>query len=385
LAASLETESPTDDVRAFVGVGHNGIGLALDAMEKTAEALDAYRKALAIYQTLPEAWQYRLPGYGPTFGVQMQAGTHMSIASLLARTGKPAIALESFRKATDILEKLARAHPANTSVQSYLATTYNNSGIGLMETGKPDEAITAWRKSLAVQQTIVDAHPAVTGYLVLLAYTHNNMGIVLARTGKPAEALEEFQAGLTLIQQLATANPADREHQSDLAWGFNRIGRVHARQKKFTEAFAAFERGLPIVQKLVDADPKNSNYTDVLAAGHAFRGWAHIHSGHPAEAAADLRQAVTLWEKLKDMQSDTHFELSRALALLAGLGAHAKSSVTAADAAQFADQSVAALAEIVNGGWAIPIELKEPEFDAVRSRADFQKLVADVEANAEKL
>jgi hypothetical protein len=59
-----------------------------------------------------------------------------------------------------------------------------------------------------------------------------------------------------------------------------------------------------------------------------------------------------------------------------------KSGVTAAEARTFADQSVAALAEVVKLGWAYPSELKEPDFDALRSRPDFQKLFAAVEKKA---
>ena len=55
-----------------------------------------------------------------------------------------------------------------------------------------------------------------------------------------------------------------------------------------------------------------------------------------------------------------------------------------AEAKTFADQSVAALAAAVKTGWAIPSELKEPDFDALRARPDFQKLLAEVEAKAEK-
>ncbi len=53
-------------------------------------------------------------------------------------------------------------------------------------------------------------------------------------------------------------------------------------------------------------------------------------------------------------------------------------------AKRFADQSVAALAAVVKLGWALPSELKEPDFDAVRGRPDFQKPVAEVEGKAEK-
>jgi hypothetical protein len=58
--------------------------------------------------------------------------------------------------------------------------------------------------------------------------------------------------------------------------------------------------------------------------------------------------------------------------------------VTAAEAKTFADRSVTNLAAVVNRGWALPSELKEPDFDAVRGRTDFQKLFAEVEAKAEK-
>ena len=58
--------------------------------------------------------------------------------------------------------------------------------------------------------------------------------------------------------------------------------------------------------------------------------------------------------------------------------------MTAAEAKTFADQSVVALAAVVKTGWAFPSELKEPDFDAVRGRADFQWLVAEVEAKAAK-
>jgi hypothetical protein len=39
---------------------------------------------------------------------------------------------------------------------------------------------------------------------------------------------------------------------------------------------------------------------------------------------------------------------------------------------------------VVKAGPAIPSELKEPDFAALRGRADFQGLLAEVEAKAEK-
>src|SRR5262249_43784916 len=156
------------------------------------------------------------------------------------------------------------------------------------------------------------------------------------------------------------------------------------RQQRFTEAFTSIDAGLAIRQKLASADAKNTDYATDFGYSHAYRGWALIRSGQPSKAAADLRQSVELWAKAKAPNTETRFERSRVRALLAGLGTDAKSGVTTAEAASFADRSVAALGDAINAGWNRPSELKEPDFDALRDRADFQKLVADVEAKAEK-
>jgi hypothetical protein len=40
------------------------------------------------------------------------------------------------------------------------------------------------------------------------------------------------------------------------------------------------------------------------------------------------------------------------------------------------------LAAVVQRGWALPSELKKPDFDAVRGPAEFQKLFAELEAKS---
>ena len=73
------------------------------------------------------------------------------------------------------------------------------------------------------------------------------------------------------------------------------------------------------------------------------------------------------------------------MALLTGLAANATSVVTAAEAAAYADQAVAALRDAVQAGWGKVAELRESDFDGLRGRGDFQTLVAEVEAKGEKV
>jgi serine/threonine-protein kinase len=364
--------------QSMLAASHNDIGIVLRVTGKPAEALQEYQKALAIQQKLADA--------NPTV-TQFQtflANHHANIGAVLSETGKSAEALQEFQKALAIRQKLADANPGATAFQSDLAGSHNEVGDVMSETGKPAEALKEFQQARAILQKLADANPAVTELQGVLAGSHHNIGRLLSEAGKPAEALLEYQQALAIRQKLADANPSVIDFQLSLATSHNYIGRLHAREKRFTEAFAALDRGLAIRQKLADAHPTIPLFTNHLGWGHAFRGWAHVRAGHPALAAADLRRALVLWEKGKAADSQTRFERARALALLAGLAADGKSGVSAAEAAAFADQAALALRDSAQAGWGNWAELKEPDFDPLRGRDDFRKLLAEAEAKAGK-
>jgi tetratricopeptide (TPR) repeat protein len=424
LAATLEAEAPTDAVRAQLAYGHHGIGRELYDTGKPAEALQEIQKARDIQQELADAnpavtafqsdlaqshyalgWllfetgkpaealremqkardiRQKLADVNPAVTAFQSdlALSHNNIGVVLALTGKRADALKAYQKALAIQQKLAEANPAVTAFQRDLALSHNNIGAELSHTGKPGEALTEIQKAREIWQKLAEANPAVTEFQRMLAESHSDIGLVLSRAGKPAEALKECHKARDIWQKLADGNPAVTEFQRGLAESYNFIGWLHAREKRFTEAFAALNRGLAIGQKLSDAHPTITVHTKHLGYSHAWRGWARVCAGHPALAAADLRRALALWEKAKAADSWTRLERGRALALLAGLSGEVKSGVTAAEAATFADQAVAALRDAISDGWNWPNQLKEPDFDAVRARPDFQKLLAELEARS---
>jgi hypothetical protein len=155
-----------------------------------------------------------------------------------------------------------------------------------------------------------------------------------------------------------------------------------ARQKRFAEAFAALDAGMARGKELVESDAKDPSSTNILRDSHAYRGWALVRSGQPSRATADLRRALELMAKAPAPDPEVRFERSRVLALLAGLGGEKNSGVTPAEAVGFADQAVAALHDAIRAGWGMTHDLKEPEFDVLRGRDDFKKLVMELEGKA---
>lgn len=267
--------------------------------------------------------------------------------------------------------------------QNELAIAHGNVGITFIQQGRPAEALEPFRQALAIRRKLAVANPTNIELQQKLGWSHVDIARALMNTGKPVEALEEFRKAVAIAQKLADADLRNTWWTAQLAWFRNNTGRALDRQGRRPEAFAAIDAGLAVHQQLAESDPANIDYSRTLGWSHGYRGGARVRAGQPAEAAADLRKALELWAKLPAPDIETQVERARALALLAGLSGDAKSGVTADEGKAFADQSIAALAEVVKTGWALPCELKEPDFDALRDRPDFQKLFAEVEAKAE--
>jgi serine/threonine-protein kinase len=373
LAERLEAEDPADAVRSALAQSHNSIGGVHLDMGKPQEALTAWRKASAIWQRLADA------SPAVTEFQRGLASTHNRIGIVLIGMGKPDEALAAWRKALAIRQKLADASSADTELQSGLSHTHSNIGLLLVETGRPAGALQALQKALAIRQKLADASPAVSELQFDLAWGHIQIGDVLSRTGKPEEAREAYLKALAINQKLSDANPTVLGYQRDLGRAHKQLGWLLSRQKRFAEAFTSIDAGLAILQKLTEAGPKSPEYASLLADGHGCRGWAMVRSGQPSKAAADLRRAVELWAKVPGPDPGDQFERSRALALLAGLDGETKSGVMKDEAAMFADQAVASLRDAISAGWDRPSELKEPDFDALRGRDDFKKLLAELE------
>ncbi len=376
LRQKLADANPT--VTAFqndLAQSHIEIGIELqDQMGKPTEALAAFREALAIRQKVYDA--------NPTviaFKSDL-ANSYYNIGVMLRYADQPEESLAASEKARDIYQELADANPAVNGFQGGLAASHQCVAWLLGMSGKREESLAADQKALMILQKLADANPAVTQFQSDLAQSHYNIGRWLEEGGQPRESLAAKQRALEIYQKLADANPTVPSYRSDLASIENSIGRLHAKEGRFAEAFVALDAGLAIREKLVAADTKTTDDTNYLGYSHACLGWARVRAGQPKEAADDLLKAVELWAKTADPDAEDLFEQARALALLANLGADPKSSVTADETKGFADRAAATLAEAIKAGWVQPAELRKPDFDAVRDRADFQKLQVEMAA-----
>lgn len=334
------------------------------AVRYLEQALDLQKKVVATHPTV-------------TLYLLDLSSTYYNLAWNCSRLpGRPTVA-KWYRESIAIAERLVELDPENVDFQDQLGQAVNNLGFILSAQGETDPAIREYLRAIDIHQRVLATGSDLPRHRSPMVVALTNLARARVTQGKLAEALPSYEAALAIQQKLAGTNPGVTKYQSDLATIYNDIGWLYTQLKQFAHAFAALDTGLAIRQKLADAHPTNSLYTNGLGFSHAYRGRAHVRAGQPA--AADLRRAVELWAKDKTPDNETRFERARALALLAGLGADATSGVTAAEAATFADQAVADLRDAIQAGWAQRDELKEPDFDALRQREDFKKLMAELE------
>jgi tetratricopeptide (TPR) repeat protein len=374
IAARLEAEAPADAVRSVLGLSYDRIALLLHQQGKPEDALAAKGRALAILRPLAEA--------NPAVAALQSnlARCYGELGLMQQQTGKPKEASESYRSAITILQKLVDANPATTEFQQQLANNYNNLGFCQIEAGQALETLKSFKRCITLRQQLVHDNSAVTSFQFHSALIYTNVGLLHSQLGQVKEARESFQRALSILQKLVEANPTVLRFQMLLAGVHNNHGRVLARQKQLPAALSAFDAALALRKKLVEAEPKNPVFTRDLGYSYGWRGPARLQAGQPALAPADLRRAVEVWSGNPANEVFTRFELSRALALLAGLGGDAKSGVTKEEARAFGDRAVAARADAIKAGWR-PAGLddpKGPDFDALRHREDFRKLLAEL-------
>ena len=171
---------------------HYNLGNALQAQGKLDEAVEHYRKALALKPDYAEA--------------------HTNLGNALQAQGHLAAAAESYRRAL--------------ALKPDLAVTHYNLGNVLQAQGKLGEAVGSYRKALALKPDYAEAHynqgnalqaqgkidEAVASYRKALAFrpdyaeAHNNLGNVLRKKGLLDEAIGHYRKALALKPDYADAH-----------------------------------------------------------------------------------------------------------------------------------------------------------------------------------
>jgi tetratricopeptide (TPR) repeat protein len=162
----------------------NNLGVALSALGRHGEALEATREAVDLYRELVKKNPDR---FLPDLATSLN-----NLGSDLSALGRHGEALEATREAVDLYRQLAQKNPDRFLPD--LATSLNNLGAFLSALGRHGEALEATGEAVEIYRELVKKNP--DRFLPDLARSLGAHGYALLGAGRAPEAAEAFREGL---------------------------------------------------------------------------------------------------------------------------------------------------------------------------------------------
>jgi serine/threonine-protein kinase len=299
-------------------------------------------------------------------------------------SGRFTDALGPYRKAQEMFERLAREHPMVVAHHAGLANVLSNLGNVYYLTGQYKEAEEAYRLALARQQDLARNHPTVPAYQAGLASTHNNLANIYKDSGRLAEAVTAVQQALTLLEQLAKAHPQVTDNTVLLAGSYQHLGELLRDQDKPVDALEWYGKGATLLEGVLKKEPRHAEAAHYLCDGCLGRAVALARLRRHAEAL----QAADAWVEKKGLSGDALYDLARVYALCV---ARTEGEPATADKQieQHATRALDFLQRARSAGFFSSPANRESwkrdrDFDPLRTRPDFKKLVAGWESTTRK-
>jgi serine/threonine protein kinase/WD40 repeat protein/tetratricopeptide (TPR) repeat protein len=298
---------------------------------------------------------------------------------LLRQTGKDREAVAAFRPALPIREALAAESPGQARPAQRLAAAYRYLGVLLAKTGEDDEAEVLYRKALARCARLAADFPTTpedAGCRSELMLCRHDLAALLARTGRAKEADALYHAAVALGEALVADCPAKAQYRYTFATVLGEYGVLCRNTGDVAEAARLFQRAMDQQREAVRLAPGNPTYRQwylhrCFRLAETLRQLGHHAdsvraAGELAEAAGRdggqlLRAARLVARCIPVAQADPALSETDRGAVVEGYEVEAIRLLTQAAAHK-----------------AKGIELldTDPDFAPLRSRTDFQEVVA---------
>jgi serine/threonine-protein kinase len=351
-------------------------------MGNSSEALAASRQAIALGEELarefPAVADYR----------KELAWGYNTQGRVCQFRGCPLDALVSYRQAASVSEQLFRELPGNADIQRGLGASYGNVGVITSDLGRIPETVEANERALGVFADLARTHPENAGFQADVGQICNNIGFFYQTLGNSAKARANLERSLSIFESLVRSNPAVSGFKLQLVMVTSNLGDLHIDDGRAEQGLRFHQQALQIAEHLVAGDPAVSPVTRrEQLDSHRGLGKALAKLGKPAEALVHLRKAIEIGPQSPENEPSLLYALARAQALYSAVLGQGTGSLAGSEQAEqrrWADEALQTLRQAVAAGWRHADWLrKDPDLEALRSRADFQQLLREVKEKAE--
>jgi tetratricopeptide (TPR) repeat protein len=429
LRSKLVTDFPKNlDYRLALARTYNDLGALREMQHNYAEAEENCRRSVdQLTKLVAEDSGQREYRFDLSHGLS-------NLGQIARKQSKNAESEKLFRQASKMQEELIHTGPATAKHRKWLAESYNGLGIALFELKRPEEAEKAFRQSLELRRKLSEDFPGTLDYRRDLANAVSDLGRFLSLQGKVAEAEAPYREALELREQIVKKSgqsPSPR-YRYELAGDYHNVAYVLHTTHRSDDAKANWMRALAIWKQLVAAVPRSPDFDNGLAG--TLCNLAVLHNEQKEFAAAlllldqaqprfkvalaarpedaDFREgyrdylqalaqtrlgltehaaAATITDELVGFGFDPVKDNYIAAGLLSQCARVAGKDMKLTEARRrelsksYADRAITSLRKAMDHGFKDAAKLaKDADFEPLRQRADFKKLVVEMRMNGKK-
>jgi tetratricopeptide (TPR) repeat protein len=248
----------------------------------------------------------------------------------------------------------------------------------LRESGRPVEALDEYNKARGLREALAKGDSRDPQNRADLASTIASIGRLELESGRFSEALAEIEKARAIDEELVKANPTIPSCREGLAFVLILRADALLALNRIDEARDGYNRAIAILDPMVVTVPTVPGYRALLA--QVLRGLTLVRSqaGDLAGAVLDARRALAMFDGLPHRSPDDWYGSACAHAALATLAGREGSGISAEEAEHESDRAMDRLRKAVAMGYRDAQAMKrEVALDPLRSRADFQALMAE--------
>ncbi|MCA9283777.1 MAG: protein kinase [Phycisphaerales bacterium] len=219
-----------------------------------------------------------------------------------ANLGDPVGAMESFRKALTIRERLVTEYPTSRPFLRSLTTTQNHIANLHFNQGRFEDALDMFQQVLAVRQRLLAEAPPDSKehreYQRDVSISHQWIGNTLKELDRLDEALAAYESQFELAKELA--RPDDPMSMRDLSVAYEKLGDLKRSQNRPDAALEDFKASLDIRRGMAEAESNNAEASSDLGVSLSKLGTALIEMDRPQEAVPYIEEGDVLFQRMAD-------------------------------------------------------------------------------------
>jgi serine/threonine protein kinase len=278
-------------------------------------------EALRFYQELVQE-----AGDDPAIQFDV-AAAYRRMGSLYSALDQHGESERAFRKANEMLERLAERFPARPEYRQELAKSYLSLGSLLRNAVQFDDAEAVTRKAVGINQQLGAEFPDEPAHQKRLADSYGNLGTMLLRDSidraRLREAEEAIRQALRLLEKLTEVFPDEPDYRHSLGGTLSNLALVRNSQGDLKQARQLVQRAIAAEEAALKLNPRHPRYRLYLRNDLAILAAVLYGTGEAEEAVKLARRAMDVQEKLvadwpdvrrfRDTLADTYADLAEML------------------------------------------------------------------------